>query len=515
MNEHRLIKTDKECRMALKRGVDAVADVVKKTLGPYGRNVIIERKKKVPRITNDGVSVASEIVLKDETEDVGAQAVIDAAIKTNEQVGDGTTTSIVLAQAVFEEVINRLDEKNSILSSSCNLLDLKRKIDKSCKEVVKKLIKSSKQIKTKEDLDNVAITSIEDEEMGKIVSNMVWTIGKDGFVNVEDSFLQETETDIIKGMKFFGKYAAPFMITNSKKQAVFRAVSVLVTNEPLEDPNNLKGIAEQVAQRGRPELVVFAPLFSVETLSSIFNTHKQANFRILAIKVASATPEQLEDLACYVGANFIDKDKEMSVESASFNDLGYAQRIIATDDETIVIGGKGEQKDINARIKEIKSHLVLETLPEFKKNIERRIASLSGGVGVIKVGAKSEVERGYIRLKVEDGVCATKAALQEGVVKGGGLALKEIADKLPKGDILKNALSKPYEQIQENAGGKLEIGNVLDPVKVVRIALENACSLASTLATTESSIVWKRPELAEDVHEAVKRWKALGPDEMR
>lgn len=515
MNEHRLIKTGIECRKALKKGIDAVADIVKKTLGPQGRNVIIEMQKSVPRITNDGVSVAREVVLKDEIEDLGAQAVIDAAVKTNEQVGDGTTTSIVLSQAIVNEAIKRLDEKSSIIGSSCNLMEIKREIKKSCDEVIKKLGKVSKIIKTKDDLENVAITSIEDEKMGKIVADIVWKIGKDGYVGVEDSYLQETETNVIPGMKFFGKYAAPFMATNNRKEAVFRAVPILITNESIDDPNYLKTLSEAVMRHGRDQFVLFAPSYSIEVLSAIYNTHNKANFSILAVKTASLTNEELEDIACYTGAKFIDREKDMSVNTAIFEDLGYARKVISTQDETIVIDGRGEQEDLKERIIKIREGYKVDSDPMFKQKMERRVASLSGGIGMIKVGSKSDIEKGYIRLKVEDGVYATKAALQEGVVKGGGLALKDIADKLPKDDILKGALSVPYEQIQENAGGKLEIGDVLDPTKVVRIALENACLLAGILITTESAIAWHRPSLIEDIQEAAKRWKVAGPDKLR
>jgi len=495
---YRIIKKDNEAREALKRGIDAVVDVVKMTLGPRGRNCIFEYKNKVPRVTNDGVSIAREIILKDEIEDLGAQTVIEAGQKTNQMVGDGTTSSMVLTQKIVEKAFEAFDTKSSLVGGGQDPMSIKREIDRNCEKVVEELKKSAKKITKLEDIENVAITSMEDEKIGKIIAEMVKRVGVNGFISVDDSYNYETETDIIEGMKFYGRYAADFMITNARRQAVFEDTDILVSNHNIETRHQIIPIADKVLKNKKKKFVIFARKFSPEVLASIYNTARYAHFDILAVKIPSLLDEQREDICCYTGANFIDKEKGMELENAKLSDLGRAAKVIVTEEETIILGGGGNKKDIKERIKTLKENIKVEEDEMFRKKIERRIASLTGGVGVIKVGGKSDTEKYYLKAKIEDAVHATKAALEEGVVKGGGLALKEIAEKLDE-NILTEALKSCYEQIQENAGGELKIGNVLDPVKVVRVALENACSVAGTLITTSSAMAWKRFYFDEEI----------------
>jgi len=489
------IKTGKEARDALRAGVNKVADVVRSTLGPSGRNVVIWRKNKKPQVTNDGVRIAQSIKLKDPTERLAADILVEAATRTNDIVGDGTTTSTVVAQRIINDGFDKVDSGASLVKSTKNVMDVYREIEAAEREVVEELRKVAKPVKTREDIEKVAIASVENLPIGKAIAEMIEKVGKDGFITVEEGFSLETETDVISGMQFHGTYAAPFMVTNEKKEAVFANASILVTNHEIDRPMALESLAAHLVQAKKRELVIFASKFSKEAVASFYAT-SQAGFHILAVKTPSLTEEQLEDVAVYVGAKFIDKTKDMELESVMPTDLGLAEKIIVNHDDTAIIGGKGEARAVEERVALLKDHLKVEKHDVFKKKINQRIGSLSGGIGVIRVGALTEVERGYLKHKIEDAVNATKAALEEGVVKGGGVAFKEIADKLPDGHILKNALKAPYEQIQENAGGSLKVGpNVLDPVKVTRTALENACSVAKTLLTTECAIAEKDDEI--------------------
>lgn len=490
--DYLIIKRGSEARKALKRGIDEVVDTVKTTLGGKGRNSIFEMKNKPPRVTNDGVSIAKEIILEDEIENLGAQAIIDAAIKTNDMVGDGTTTTMVIAQALIDSVFKELAE-GSMLSDSADLMGKRREIFDTCDKAIEKLEKKAKKIEKIEDIEKVATSSVEDEKWGKIVAEMVEKVGKDGFVSVDDSYFYETETEVVNGMRFLARPAADFMTTNEeKKEAVFDDVLVVVTNHEIETPGQLTPLAKLVQKDNRKKMVVIAPKFQKGVLATMYNTSVKAGFDILAIKAPSLTTDEWNDLAVYLGAEFIDSKKGMKLENSELDEMGWCEKIVSNEEETVIIGGGGAESEVKERIKYLKGQIKIEEDKRFKKKLERRIASLTGGVGIIKVGASSDIEKHYLRLKIEDAVQSTKIAMADGIVKGGGVALKEIADEM--GDnILTKALNAPYEQIQQNAGGKLKIGsNIVDPVKVVSTALKNACSVAGTLITTESAMAPKR-----------------------
>ena len=505
--EFKKIRTNQEARDALKKGIDLVANIVGGTLGPAGQNVVIEAKglgwgrTRAPVITNDGVSIARQIVLEDEIEDMGAQSLIDVAVKTNEMVGDGTTTSVVLAHAIIDKIFKKLDEEKLLLKGGINIRDFYNQVNESCAKVVEKLKAMAKPIKEKKDIENVAMISLANEELGKMVAGMVHKIGKDGLITVEEGYGYETKTELVSGMKKVGSYLNEQLMTNSRKEAVLKDPIILVMSGRIEDQTKLKGVCDWLLKNQKKELVVICEGYSKEIAPFVVFNKIKAVFYCLAIKAPALTISELEDVAIYTGAKFIDQNQGMNLEHLEMTDLGRAEKIVVDKDDIFIVKGKGDKKAIDERIEKLKVERdEVEKTDMFKKKIDKRIASLSGGVGLIEVAAKSDAETEYLLRKVEDSVLACKAAMEEGIVKGGGLALKEINDELPKDDILKDILDKPYEKIQENAGGQLEIGdNVIDPVKVVRVALENACSMAGIFITVQCAIAWKKNKLTDEL----------------
>lgn len=513
----------KEARDKIKKGIDFCADIVRSTLGPGGRNVIIEMAQQWPAITNDGVTIAKKIEVEDETENLAILTLVNAAHKTNEAVGDGTTTAITIAQKIIDEGFRRIDDfgENSLLDSRItkrtNAMSLKREVEKNCELVIKELKETAKPINNQTELENVCIAAIENEKLGKAIGEMVWKIGIDGFIDVQDSYKGNLETEIIEGMKFYGKYADDFMITDERsKEAIFRDAPVLVTNFEINSVNQIKNLIKQITNQNVSAMVVFAPDFRREFITAIWNSmnlkYKYPNgviapFTMLAVKTKSLTSEQLEDIAVYTGAFFFDKDKDSFLEKAELNQLGKAEKIVTGNERTVIIGGKGDQEIIKVRIENLKKQREKEGDDLFAKKLDRRIAALSSGIGIIRVGSETDIEKNYLRYKIEDVISAAKAALEEGVIEGGGLALKKIAEKLPQ-NILTDALKAPYYQIQENAGEELEItDNIIDPVKVTRTALENACSVAGTILTIEGSIAIKRRKLIEELQNTINPTK--------
>ena len=524
--KYRIKKEGKEARQAIKKGIDHVADAVKITLGSYGRNAIIENFLNPPRVTNDGVTIAKNLApMRDEIENLGADAIIHAMSKTNDVVGDGTTTTGVLTQAIINYVFEKLTSQSENLANSENVMEFRRRIMASMKNVVEKLKEKSTQIKDKQDLINVATASVEDEEFGKLIADMVEKVGKDGFIGVYESFQTEHQSEIINGMNFHGKYAHDFLITNKeRKESEVLNPLILVTNHAFTEPHELKNLIKIAAEKNKRDVVIIAGgdgigKYSDKVLLEINNIAKsQVMFkisdtpvegrvnvepgilRIFPLRAPSQTEEQLQDIAVYVQGTFIDQNKRL--DKVTWSDLGEADKVIATQDDIAIFGGKATQMEIDLRVRELKSHLEMEKVPMLKMKIERRIACLVSGVGSIKIGTNTTIEREYLQMKVEDAIYATQASLEEGYVKGGGLALKEIAETLSDDDILKEALLAPYKQIQENAGGSLDIpDNVIDPTKVVRVALENACSLASSVITTEVAVA----EHEETLQEALQK----------
>lgn len=492
----KIIKLNSEARLLLRQGVDAVADVVKTTLGPRGRNVVLGKLYTQPVITNDGVSIAREIELEDEVANTGAQIIKEASIKTNERVGDGTTTSTVIAQAIIHEGLNRLADEDSLLKSATNPMQIKRDIDESCKLVCDELKSMARPITTPEEIAKVATVSVESEHYGKMLSEIICKIGKDGVITVKESESISVDYEVVSGLEIPHGYVSSYMATNDRAEGIVENAKVLVTNLNIDNVNSLVPVIEQLAKEGRRDLVVVAGGASEQVVATLVVNRLKQTFNVTLIKCPNILKDEtLGDVAAVVGAKLIDSRAKQKLEEVVLSDLGTCDRVIATADKTTFVGGEG---DIAERQKHIQRKLEEANTQMDKERLEERLAKLKGGVAVINVGAPTETERTYLKLKLDDAVCAVKAAIAEGVVPGAGLALKMVAEKLPE-NILTEAIKSPYRQIRENAGEELEVDDtVVDPVKVTRIALENACSVAGVLLTTEAVVVPKREREKEN-----------------
>ncbi len=518
---------DSEVRAALKRGVDVVAGAVRVTLGPKGRNVALDKSWGGPTITNDGVSIAKEIVLADKFENMGASIVKEVATKTNDKAGDGTTTAVVLTQAIIHEGLKRT-------AMGANAMMVRRGIEAAAKDVVDELKKMAKPIKGKQDVRQVATISAESEELGKAIADIVEKVGKDGVVTVEESQSIGIETDYVEGMEFDKGYVSAYMVTNSERmEAEVKDVPILITDKKISAIKDILPLLEKVAQSGKKELVIIADDVDGEALATFVVNKLRGIFTVLAVKApgyGDRKKEMLADIAITVGAQVITDDLGLSLEKVELDMLGRANRIVATKDSTVVVGGKGKKSDIEKRVEQLRAQLAQTDSKFDKEKLDERVAKLSGGVAVIRVGAATETEMKYLKDKIEDAVNATKAAIAEGIVTGGGSALVKVGAKLEKnfenvvknnGDefavgyrILVGALSSPFKQIVRNAGREDEMvllkeisagGNkgfnaatdevvdmyeagVIDPVKVTRSGVENAASAAAVLLTTEAAV---------------------------
>lgn len=483
----------KEARAFLLKAVNRVADKVKTTLGPGGRNALIQQDWRGQRITNDGVTIAKSIHPDNEIEKQAVDVFVETAHRTNEVAGDGTTTTVLLGQVIIREIAGNL-ESEVLYTDHENVMDTVRKINDAKKQVIAELDAMAKPVDTEAKLAQVASISLENEELGKKVANLVWQIGVDGYVNVEEGLNKEVETETIIGMRFDGKYLDDRLATNNHRQAIYEQVPVLITNYKLTKDHlpAIQQIIEKLVKSGVKSFVLFAENYEREAREIILNTTFNTSFKILPVKSPSLTTPDFEDLAIYTGAKFIDKNQKMTLTNLTLDDFGQADRVVVDEDDTILTGGAGSEKAVKERIKKIKEEIKAEKVEEFRRMMERRVANMASGVGIIRVGATTTAKQRYLKLKLEDAQFAAKAALAEGIVPGGGMALKKIAEKLPK-NILTEALKAPYEQIQENAGGKLTIGkNIFDPVKVEKAAVEHACEVASMLLTTNTIIAEKK-----------------------
>lgn len=520
----RVILKNNEARQAIKNAIKEVGEIVSATLGPSGQNVILDRARRdrAPLITNDGVSIADEIRMENECEDLVVQTIIETAKRTNDEAGDGTTTSITIAKQLVDDCFEKIGESDLNIGNE-NPMEISNKLSKEAEIVVKELKEMTTPVDTLEKLKEVTFSAMESKEIGDIVAEAVWEVGKDGYTTQEDGYNGIMEKEIVQGMKIYAKYAAPFMVTNDKRQSVYTEAPILVSNitfNTLGQVQNLFADMAKVVPNKHNAIVIIGSKFEAQAIKQawgIFNQTKEKNpFRILLVKAPSLTDDELEDVAAYLDATFINGDTKigMKTEDAKYKDLGFCKKIIVGDDETILMGGRGLDKNmmanepdveiinrVQARLAVIKEHLKVEVDEVYKKKMERRIGILSGGIAIIKVGAKTDTERSYLRLKVEDAINSAKASLQEGVVKGGGLALKEIGEKHPD-FMVANALRAPYDQIQKNAGGDFKIEDgIVDPVKVTRAAFENAISVARILITTNTIIAEKRESMVEQLKE--------------
>lgn len=519
-----------KAREALKKGVDAVADAVKITVGPRGRNVVLDKGYGAPTITNDGVSIAKEISLSDKFENMGAEIAKEVATKTNEIAGDGTTTSVILTQAIVSEGVKQA-------AMGVNAMGIRHGIEAASLSVVAALKDIAKPIKSKEEIVQVATISAESSDIGKIIGDTIEKVGKDGVVTVEESQAFGVEADFVEGLEFDKGYISHYMITNTERmEAEYRDPLILLTDKKISSIKEILPLLEKVAATGKKDLVIIADDVDGEALTTFVVNKLQGRFNVLAVKApgyGDRKKEMLEDIAVTVGGKVISEDVGMKLDAVELSALGYASRVIATKDTTTIVGGKGKKGDIEARLKNLR---VQRTKTESKFDIEKldeRIAKLSGGVAVIKVGAATETEMKYLKLKIEDAVNATKAAIEEGIVPGGGVALIKAAQKVSlkalkasSGNfesefavgvaIVLKALEMPLKQIAMNAGKddgavivdkiKQAKGNggydavkdeivpdmllsgIIDPVKVARCGVQNACSAAAILLTTEVAI---------------------------
>ncbi len=520
---------NEKARRALKSGVDKAANAVKVTLGPRGRNVALDKGYGGPTITNDGVSIAKEISLKDKFENMGAEIVKEVATKTNDIAGDGTTTSVVLLQALVEEGMKHTE-------MGLSAMGVRAGIEKAAGEAVDALKSLAKKIQSDEEVRQVATISAESEEIGTIIADTIKEVGKDGVVTVEESQSLNIEKEIVESMEFDKGYVSAYMVTDpSRMEASYKDPHILITDKKISSIQEVLPVLEKVAQSGRKELVIVADDVDGEALTTFVLNKLRGTFNVLAVKApgyGDRKEEMLKDIAATVGAEVISEKTGTKFENATLQMLGHAGKVIATKDKTTIVDGKGSKKEIDARIEQIRGQIRNTDSKFDKENLEKRLAKLSGGVAVIRVGAATETEMKYLKLKIEDAVNATKAAIEEGIVVGGGTALVKAAKTLrdaneKKTDLkltpdervgyvtLLKALEMPLRQIATNAGvdagviveavrqGKGNAGydaaknvivadmlaeGIIDPVKVTRTGLQRAASAAAILLTTEALI---------------------------
>ncbi len=515
-----------EARESLKRGVDKVANAVKVTLGPKGRNVVIDRGFGSPTITKDGVTVAKEIELKDKFENVGADLVKEVASKTNDVAGDGTTTATVLAQAIVAEGF-------SAVSSGANPMVLKRGMDKAVDWVIDYLNKKKKTVSSHDKIKEVASISANDIEIGKLIADVFKQVGKDGVVTVEESQSTEMSKEFVEGMQIDKGYLSAYMITNADRmESVFEDAPILITDKKISSIQDIVPLLEQLSKSGKRELVMVAEDVEGDALATLVVNKLRGNFSTLAVKApgfGDRKKDMLEDLAIVTGGQVISDEKGMKLDKVNVSMLGRAHRVVSNKETTTFVGGKGKKQDIEKRAAQLKSQISKATSEFDKEKLQERLGKLSGGVAVIKVGATTETEMKEKKYRIDDAVNATRAALEEGIVAGGGVALfeaskelnvknlkgvQEVGDEAKGVSVVKAVLEKPLRAIAENSGKdsnevvskvfSLESGmgfdastgeyvnmfekGIIDPLKVVKATLTNAVSVASLILTTEAVV---------------------------
>ncbi len=533
----KIIKYGLEAKQAIKAGVDKAADVVKVTLGPTGRTVILDKGYGSPSITDDGVTVAKDIELEDKFENVGASLIQEVANKTNDAAGDGTTTATVLAQKMIEDGFEML-KRNPYKAN-----DMKRGMDKAVKFVVAELNKVKKEVKGKEGIEQVATISSLDPEVGKLIAEAMEEVGHDGVITVEEGQTVGLQKEVVKGMRFDKGFVSPYMVTNAERmEAVWEDPYILITDKKVSSVQEILPLLEKVAQSGKKEIVIIADEVEGEALTTFILNKLRGTFSVLAVKApgfGDRRKEMLQDIAVLTGGTVITEDLGLKLDKTEVEHLGKARKVIATKENTTIVDGHGDKKKIEDRVNQIKAEHKESTSDFDKEKLQERMARLAGGVGVIKVGAFTETEMKAKKFKIEDALNATRAAVEEGIVIGGGAALAKIAPLLEQAVsqgnhfseneklgamIIRKALEAPLRQIAENTGvepsgivsyvqssgehegydfmdfdemnwakGKKDLmkAGIVDPVKVTRLALENAVSIASTLVTSEAIVVDK------------------------
>lgn len=518
-----------EARKALQIGIDKLADTVKITLGPKGRNVVLDKKFGAPLITNDGVTIAKEIELPDAYENMGAQLVKEVATKTNDAAGDGTTTATLLAQALVREGMKNV-------TSGANPMGIKKGIKAAVDCAVDSIKQNSKKIKGSDDIARVASVSSGDEFIGKLISEAMEKVSADGVITIEESKTAETYTDVVEGMQFDRGYITPYMVTDTEKmEAILEDPYILITDKKLSSIQELLPLLEQIVQGGK-KLLIIAEDVEGEALSTLIVNRLRGTFTCVAVKApgfGDRRKEMLQDIAILTGGQVISEEVGLDLKEAQMSQLGRAQKVQIQKENTIIVDGLGDKKAINDRIAQIRAEIANTTSDYDKEKLQERLAKLAGGVAVIKVGAATEVEMKEKKLRIEDALSATKAAVEEGIVAGGGVALLNAcadveklvgnldSDEKTGAKIVLRALEEPLRQIAENAGmegsiiidsirrsGKagygfdfhaekygdmIELG-IVDPAKVTRNAIQNAASVAGMVLTTESLVADEKEE---------------------
>jgi chaperonin GroEL len=513
---------DIEARNGIKRGVDALANAVKVTLGPKGRNVVIGKSFGAPMVTKDGVSVAKEIELEDALENMGAQMVKEVASKTNDLAGDGTTTATVLAQAIVKEGLKNV-------ASGANPLDLKRGIDKAVEAVIAELTKQAKSVgDTSEEIKQVAsISANNDEQIGELIAEAFSKVGKEGVITVEEAKGTETYVDVVEGMQFDRGYLSPYFVTDSEKMTTdLENPYILIVDKKINSMKDLLPVLEPAAQSGKP-LLIIAEDIEGEALATLVVNKLRGSLKIAAVKApgfGDRRKAMLEDIAILTGGTVVSEERGFTLENATLDMLGTAENVTIDKDNTTIVNGAGEKDNIVNRVNQIKAQVEATTSDYDKEKLQERLAKLAGGVGVLYVGAASEVEMKEKKDRVDDALHATRAAVEEGIVAGGGVALirtlkaleglkVENADEQTGINIIAKAIESPMRTIVENAGGEGSVvinkvlegklgydaktntyvdmlkAGIIDPKKVTRVALENAASVAGMILTTECALV--------------------------
>lgn len=519
------IKFSEDARRSMLRGVDALANAVKVTLGPKGRNVVLEKKFGAPLITNDGVTIAKEIELEDAFENMGAQLVKEVATKTNDVAGDGTTTATVLAQAMIREGLKNV-------TAGANPMVVRKGIEKAVKAAVEDLKKIAKPIENKQSIAQVAAISADDEEVGALIAEAMEKVGNDGVITVEESKGFNTELEVVEGMQFDRGYVSPYMITDTDKmEAILDNAYILITDKKVSNIQEILPVLEKVVQQGK-QLLIIAEDVEGEAQATLIVNKLRGTFTCVAVKApgfGDRRKAMLQDIAALTGGQVITEELGLELKSTTIEQLGTARQIRVTKENTIIVDGAGAKEDINARIKQIRTQLE-ETTSEFdKEKLQERLAKLAGGVAVIKVGAATETELKERKLRIEDALNATRAAVEEGIVAGGGTALMNVyqsvaavqsnGDELTGVNIVLRALEAPVRAIADNAGQEGSIiverlkkeatgigynaatdewvnmieAGIVDPAKVTRSALQNAASVAAMFLTTEA-VIADKPE---------------------
>lgn len=516
------IKFSEDARASLRRGIDMLADAVKVTLGPKGRNVVLDKGFGSPTITNDGVTIAKEIELEDKFENLGAQLIKEVAEKTNDVAGDGTTTATVLAQAMIAEGLKNI-------AAGANPMSLRRGIEKGTKAAVEALRKSAKPVSGKEEIAQVASISADNVEVGGLIAEVMDMVGRDGVITVEEGQSIGLEKEVVEGMQFDQGYASPYMVTDTARmESALDDPYIFITDKKISSAQEIVPLLEKVVASGKKELVIIAEDVDGEALTTIVLNKLRGVFNCLCVKApgyGDRKKEMLSDIAILTGAQVASGETGFKLEEVELTDLGRARRVIADKDKTTVVEGKGDQAAIKDRIKQIKAQIEKTDSDFDKEKMQERLAKLSGGVGVIKVGAATEIELKELKHRIEDALSATKAAVEEGIVSGGGVALVDVirsiddvqtvdSDEKVGLKMLRKALEAPLRQIAQNAGkdGSVVIeevrrkekgigynaatdeyvdmikAGIIDPLKVTRSALQNAASVAAMVLTTETAV---------------------------